>query len=254
MAIDGKTLRGTAERLRALGDHYVLEVKENQPTLYETLSSEYTWSGRPHRTIDGTHGRIDTRTIRVSGAVDRAVPVPWFDFPEARRASQVVRETVYKKTGRPRETETACWSSTGALGAFRTASTTSATRCTARTSAGCAGVCCRACWRRCRTLRSRSSGCWGSQPRAVQRPDALLPATGGRLGGSLNPAPARCWVRLAAQGPVRLAVQDRRARLALPPLSACTRSVNPPHVRPNASAQHFRQPSYAAITRAKTEH
>lgn len=92
----------TAERLCARGHRHVLEVKENQPTVYETLSSEYAWSGRAHRTVDCASGGIETRTMRVSGAVDRAVPVPWLDFPGARRAAQVVRDTVYKKTGRPR--------------------------------------------------------------------------------------------------------------------------------------------------------
>ena len=164
----------TAQLLRSLRHQYVSGAKKNQPTIHEQPSSKYRWSGRAYRTVDGDHGRIETRTILDSSEIDRDVPVPWLDFPEACFAAQVTREVVYRRTGRERPRRStctpalrrsgrrrnACWRSTGAIGALRTASTTSATRCSARTSAAFARACCRAWLRRCRTSRSRSSGCW----------------------------------------------------------------------------------------------
>lgn len=90
----------TAQLLRSLRHQYVFGAKKSQPTIHEQPSSEYRWSGRAHRTVDGDHGRIETRTILDSSEIDRDLPVPWLDFPEACFAAQVTREVVYRRTGR----------------------------------------------------------------------------------------------------------------------------------------------------------
>ena len=95
--------------------------KKSQPTIHEQPSSEYGWSGRAHRTVDGDHGRIETRTIRDSSEIDRDLPVPWLDFPEACFAAQVTRELVYRRTGREEQAltrERALATVSGAIGAI----------------------------------------------------------------------------------------------------------------------------------------
>ena len=99
------TSRETGELICGLGQYYVFQVKGNQPTLLETLS-EHSWCGRREvRTVDGAHGRIETRRLVRSEEIDRDVPLPWLDFPGARFAAQITREAVFKKDGRERGTE-----------------------------------------------------------------------------------------------------------------------------------------------------
>ena len=98
------TSRQTAELIGQLGLYYIFQVKASQPTLLETLSESH-WCGRGVQTVDGVHGRIETRRLVRSDEIDRDVPVPWLDFPGARFAAQITRAAVCKKDGRERETE-----------------------------------------------------------------------------------------------------------------------------------------------------
>lgn len=71
--------RAIAEQITALGGHYVLAVKENQPTLHSDIvgffedSDRKTWpldEKAPvvdeHRMVDADHGRIEQRICRMS--------------------------------------------------------------------------------------------------------------------------------------------------------------------------------------------
>ena len=98
------TSRQTAELLDELGLYYILQVKANQPVLLEQLS-EYRGWGSTVRTIDGGHGRIETRRLARTDEIDRDVPVPWLDFPGVRFAARIERKAVFKKDGRKRKTE-----------------------------------------------------------------------------------------------------------------------------------------------------
>ena len=101
------TQRATAQLLEDLGMYYVFTVKDNQPRMLETIR-EMSWDGRAqHTTLDGDHGRIETRTIMVSDEIDRDVKEPWIDFPGARFVARVKRRALFKKTGKQRDTETA---------------------------------------------------------------------------------------------------------------------------------------------------
>ena len=65
------------------GGSYVFVVKGNQKSLLEQLRDDYDWDRRAAFTaVDGGHGRIETRTIRVSE--DFADCPEWLDFPGAR--------------------------------------------------------------------------------------------------------------------------------------------------------------------------
>ena len=98
------TSRATAALLCQLGLYYIFQVKGNQPKLLEQLS-EYHWCGKPVQTVDGAHGRIETRTLVRTDESARDVPMPWLNFPGARCAAQITREVVFKKDGRQRDTE-----------------------------------------------------------------------------------------------------------------------------------------------------
>ena len=98
------TSRATAVLLCQLGLYYILQVKGNQPKLLEQLS-EYHWCGQPVQTVDGAHGRIETRTLVRTNESARDVPEPGLNFPGARCAAQITREVVFKKDGRQRDTE-----------------------------------------------------------------------------------------------------------------------------------------------------
>ena len=67
------TSRETGVLIVRLGLFYILQVKGNQPLLCEQLG-EYKGWGREVRTIDGEHGRIETRTLERTDAIDRDLP------------------------------------------------------------------------------------------------------------------------------------------------------------------------------------
>ena len=98
------TSRKTAALLCRLGLYYIFQVKANQPKLLEQLS-ECHWCGQGVRTVDGAHGRIETRTLVRTDESARDVPVPWLNFPGARFAAQITHEVVFKKDGKQRDTE-----------------------------------------------------------------------------------------------------------------------------------------------------
>jgi predicted transposase YbfD/YdcC len=71
--------RAIAEQIVEQGGHYVLAVKENQPTLYQNLVEFFADAERvqrcvddpapvinEHKTVDADHGRLEERTCRVS--------------------------------------------------------------------------------------------------------------------------------------------------------------------------------------------
>ena len=101
-----------AGRLRSLQDYQpcrhitpAATLKDNQPTLLEEVRDGFHWDCMPaYTTTDGDHGRIETRSIRVSDELDPAVP--YVHFPGVRLVAQVRREVTYKKTGKQRQPET----------------------------------------------------------------------------------------------------------------------------------------------------
>ena len=73
--------------------------------MLEQVEESYHWDClRPHTTVDCDHGRIETRSIRVSDELDPEVP--YVSFPGVRFVAQVRREVEYKKDGRQRQPET----------------------------------------------------------------------------------------------------------------------------------------------------
>ena len=99
--------RATAARIVELGMRYALCVQGNQPTLLEQVRDDRTWSDPCTVEVTGDRGRIETRTIQVSE--DFPDCPERLDFPDARRAFRIRREVEYRKTGRKRKVETACF-------------------------------------------------------------------------------------------------------------------------------------------------
>jgi predicted transposase YbfD/YdcC len=91
------TQRGHAEHLHAVGAHWVLTVKANQPRLRRQLAA-LPWKqvDQVHRRVETAHGRREIRTLKV---VTIAAGI---EFPHARQAVQVTRRTrsVSTRTGR----------------------------------------------------------------------------------------------------------------------------------------------------------
>ena len=99
------TQRGTAQHLLDLGLDFVLTVKENQPAVLEQVREGFDWEcQRPCTSVSGAHGRIETRSIRVSDELDP--DAPYVSFPGVRFVAQLRREVTYKKDGRQRRPET----------------------------------------------------------------------------------------------------------------------------------------------------
>jgi hypothetical protein len=84
------TQRETAELIVRQGGHYLMVVKQNQPSLYATLDEWFTYPDDPaeqeraYTTTSKAHGRLERRTLRgrrltLCGAVD------WLGFPGARQ-------------------------------------------------------------------------------------------------------------------------------------------------------------------------
>lgn len=82
--------------------HYHFTVKANQPTLLQDLTLFFENRQQPEVvTVDSDHGRIETRKIWTTTALNT-----YLDFPHVAQAFAIERETIDKKTGK-RSSETA---------------------------------------------------------------------------------------------------------------------------------------------------
>ena len=87
------------------GAHDLVQVMGNEPTLVAQLREDYDWSGSPeHVETNCGHWRFDVRTICVSD--DFAECPKWLNFPGARVAARLTRESTAKKTGEQRKPQT----------------------------------------------------------------------------------------------------------------------------------------------------
>ena len=102
------TQRTTAQHLLDRGLDCLLTVKANQPgVLEEVRDTSFHWDcRRPHVETSCDHGRIERRSIRVSGELDPELRC--IGFPGVRFVAQVRREVECKKDGRQRKPVTAC--------------------------------------------------------------------------------------------------------------------------------------------------
>lgn len=81
------------------GGEYVFKVKENQPQLHDDIRRLFTdVPPKPDfetvTTVEGTHGRIDKRTLTVSSLLQ-----PYSDWPHLAQVFQVVRRVTDPHTG-----------------------------------------------------------------------------------------------------------------------------------------------------------
>ena len=75
--------------------HYHFTVKGNQPTLRQDIALFFHHRQHPDAvTVDGDHGRIETRKIWTTTALNT-----YLDFPHVGQAFVIERETIVKKTG-----------------------------------------------------------------------------------------------------------------------------------------------------------
>lgn len=84
------TQRETAALIRRQGGHYLMVVKQNQPTLYAEMQTWFAESAQPaeqehhEETHSKAHGRLERRTL-----VQRLIPpcgrCDWLEFPGARQ-------------------------------------------------------------------------------------------------------------------------------------------------------------------------
>jgi predicted transposase YbfD/YdcC len=87
--------RALARQIVAQGGHYLVVVKANQPTLYEALAEAFAggypiWPGDHRarcRTVSKGHGRLETRTLERTAALNDCLPWP--------RVGQVLRRTYH---------------------------------------------------------------------------------------------------------------------------------------------------------------
>lgn len=80
------------------GAHYHFTVKGNQRKLLEDLTCYFQSDSRPAdftHTGKGEHGRIETRKIWVTTALNH-----YLNFPHVRQAFMIERESIAKKTGK----------------------------------------------------------------------------------------------------------------------------------------------------------
>ena len=84
------TQRATADLIVRQGGHYLMVVKQNQPTLYTALAEWFACSAsvaeqeRRYETVEKAHGRLERRALRGRRLV-RCGEVDWLDFPGARQ-------------------------------------------------------------------------------------------------------------------------------------------------------------------------
>lgn len=84
------TQRATAELILRQGGHYLMVVKQNQPSLYASLDEWFTTAAsdaEAEQTVETTgkaHGRLERRTLR-GRRLTRCGQVDWLAFPGARQ-------------------------------------------------------------------------------------------------------------------------------------------------------------------------
>jgi predicted transposase YbfD/YdcC len=84
------TQRATAEVILRQGGHYLMVVKQNQPTLYTTLEEWFACPAdvaegeQAYETAGKAHGRLERRTLR-RRRLTRCGQVDWLGFPGARQ-------------------------------------------------------------------------------------------------------------------------------------------------------------------------
>lgn len=102
------TQKAIAAQIRRQGGHYLMVVKDNQPTLAAAIATLFTGGCPPlpsdhlarHTTVDKQHGRLETRTLERSAALNAYLATDWPDV------GQVLRRTcraVLLKTGAVRQ-------------------------------------------------------------------------------------------------------------------------------------------------------
>ena len=115
-ALNGQ--RAIAAKVVAQGGDYVLALKGNQGCLHDDVRTFLDDAARPaeasHTTVDGEHGRIETRTSLVSNDIG------WLQdqhaWPGLKAIGKVVRA---RETGTQASTETACYLLSTSLSAAR---------------------------------------------------------------------------------------------------------------------------------------
>jgi predicted transposase YbfD/YdcC len=101
------TQKAVAAQIRRQGGHYLMVVKDNQPALAAAIDTLFTGGCPPlpsdhlarHTTVDKRHGRLETRTLERSAALNAYLT----DWPDV---GQVLRRTcraVLLKTGAVRQ-------------------------------------------------------------------------------------------------------------------------------------------------------
>ena len=93
------TQRKLCLQIVAAGGEYVFKVKENQPQLHDDIRRLFTdVPPKPDfevaETVEGTHGRIDKRTLTVSSLLQ-----PYSDWPHLAQVFQVIRRVTDPQTG-----------------------------------------------------------------------------------------------------------------------------------------------------------
>lgn len=94
------TQREFAEYLIARGANYHFTVKANQPTLLDDLVYHFENQPSPAvliQTGQGEHGRIETRKIWITTALN-----DYLNFPHVQQAFMIERESIDKKSGKQR--------------------------------------------------------------------------------------------------------------------------------------------------------
>ena len=96
------TQRQVAQTIIDKGGDYVMIVKDNQPQLKEDIELVFTLPPAGDRqasvrTVDGGHGRIETRNLTTSEAL-----VGYSDWPGMAQVFEIGRHVILKKTGQER--------------------------------------------------------------------------------------------------------------------------------------------------------
>jgi predicted transposase YbfD/YdcC len=104
--ISGKTItadalltqRKIAEYIVGRGGDYCFTVKDNQPKLREDIKLFFQYRQEPDYSLTDPpdHGRIETRKIWTTTELNS-----YLEFPHVGQAFVIVRESIYKKTGKP---------------------------------------------------------------------------------------------------------------------------------------------------------
>lgn len=98
--------RGLAAQIREQRGHYLLVVKRNQPTLYEAIAELFTLPPPPlpgdrlatATTVGKGHGRLETRTLTRSAALNAGL-----DWPDVGQVLRRTTRAVLLGTGRVRQ-------------------------------------------------------------------------------------------------------------------------------------------------------